>query len=415
MDFSAKYDVAVIGGGIAGAAAAIQAARCGKKTVLVEKNILLGGLATSGLVYIYLPICDGNGHQICYGIAEELMRNSLELGPGEIPPNWRQEKNAPENKRFFCIFSPAAFMLSLEELLMKNGVELWLDTLVCSAESSGDRITAAVVENESGRGRIEADCFIDASGSSVLARRLRLPCIEEENILTVWALNHAEEQSSAFGKNLVSAQFTAASLEPEHLLWMKPEIREKLYPGLSDDDFRKKILYRGLSGKTVTDFVLESHRWLREYYRMEQAKEPNGRSKIYPVKLPLMPNFRKTYALETEFILKDGENNRPFEDSIGLLPDWRKAGPVWEVPFRTLYTRRMKNLLAAGRCTGASGDAWEITRVIPAAAVTGQVAGLAAASVCEQRKAVYDLSVPELQQKLRQLGFRLKLSEIEGL
>ena len=72
MDFTKKYDVAVVGGGIAGAAAALQAARSGKKTVLIEKTVLLGGLATSGLVYIYLPICDGNGHQASYGITEEL-------------------------------------------------------------------------------------------------------------------------------------------------------------------------------------------------------------------------------------------------------------------------------------------------------------------------------------------------------
>lgn len=76
MDFTKKYDVAVVGGGIAGAAAALQAARSGKKTVLIEKTVLLGGLATSGLVYIYLPICDGNGHQASYGITEELLRNS---------------------------------------------------------------------------------------------------------------------------------------------------------------------------------------------------------------------------------------------------------------------------------------------------------------------------------------------------
>ena len=50
MNFNVQYDVAVIGGGVAGVAAALQAARSGKKTVLVEKTLLLGGLATSGLI-----------------------------------------------------------------------------------------------------------------------------------------------------------------------------------------------------------------------------------------------------------------------------------------------------------------------------------------------------------------------------
>ncbi len=59
-------------------------------------------------------------------------------------------------------------MLSMEELLLSAGVELWVDTLVCAAETSNSRMNAVIVENESGRGRISAECFIDASGSSVV-------------------------------------------------------------------------------------------------------------------------------------------------------------------------------------------------------------------------------------------------------
>ncbi|MBR2434693.1 MAG: FAD-dependent oxidoreductase, partial [Lentisphaeria bacterium] len=58
MDFEKSYDVIVAGAGIAGVAAAVQAAREGKKTVLIEKTIIPGGLATAGLVYVYLPLCD---------------------------------------------------------------------------------------------------------------------------------------------------------------------------------------------------------------------------------------------------------------------------------------------------------------------------------------------------------------------
>ena len=113
MNFKVNYDIAVVGGGIAGIAAAIQAARAGKKTVLVEKTILPGGLATSGLVYIYLPICDGNGHQVTFGLSEELLKASIQYGPGEIPANWRNAENAEEQKRYRCVFSPAELMLAL--------------------------------------------------------------------------------------------------------------------------------------------------------------------------------------------------------------------------------------------------------------------------------------------------------------
>mgnify|MGYP004481321329 FL=1 len=75
-----EYDVAVCGGGVAGIAAALSAARGGAKTLLIEKQFALGGLATLGLVTIYLPLCDGNGRQVSFGLAEELMLLSIEKG-----------------------------------------------------------------------------------------------------------------------------------------------------------------------------------------------------------------------------------------------------------------------------------------------------------------------------------------------
>ena len=410
MDFSVKYDVAVIGGGIGGAAAALQAARLGKKTVLVEKTILLGGLATSGLVYIYLPLCDGNGHQVSFGITEELLRRSYQYGPGDIPANWQQEKKGNSHTRFVARFSPAAFMLSLEEMLLENGVDLWLDTLVCDTECQDGRMTAVVVENESGRGRISASCFIDASGSCIAARRAGVKCLEEDNFLTIWSLGHQPGAKGDFGSDINVVCSTAAGLDDPYPLWIPEEFRQRLYSGLSDDEIRRKITYRGLSGEIVSRFVTSSHQVLREHYKIQQEKGLS-RMDCYPLKLPLMPQFRKTYCIPGEYVLKAGENNRHFDDSIGLLPDWRKAGPVWEVPFRTLYTKQLGGLLAAGRCTAASGDAWEITRVIPSAGLTGQVAGLAAAMSIDQKKEVWDLDIAELQDKLRKLEFRIHLAE----
>ena len=84
-----KYDVAVCGGGFAGISAALAAAREGKKVILFEKEYMLGGLGTAGLVTIYLPLCDGFGHQVSFGIAEELLRLSITYGAEDrYPENW---------------------------------------------------------------------------------------------------------------------------------------------------------------------------------------------------------------------------------------------------------------------------------------------------------------------------------------
>ncbi len=77
--FEKTYDVVVAGAGVAGVAAALGRARAGLHTALVEKTVLLGGPATTGLVNIYLPLCDGYGHQAIFGIAEELLHLSLEV------------------------------------------------------------------------------------------------------------------------------------------------------------------------------------------------------------------------------------------------------------------------------------------------------------------------------------------------
>lgn len=62
-----EYDVIVCGGGVAGVSAAVSAAKRGKSCLLVEKSTILGGLATLGLINLFVPMCNGNGKQIIFG------------------------------------------------------------------------------------------------------------------------------------------------------------------------------------------------------------------------------------------------------------------------------------------------------------------------------------------------------------
>ncbi|MFN2109744.1 MAG: FAD-dependent oxidoreductase, partial [Anaerolineae bacterium] len=147
MHFEKDFDVLVVGAGVAGVAAALECARAGLHTALVEKTALVGGLATTGLVNIYLPLCDGLGHQVTYGIAEELLHLSIKYGPGDVPDGWREGRG-----RYLTTFSPASFVLALDETLEDAGVDLWLDTLFCRPVVDGERIVGLEVENKSGRG-----------------------------------------------------------------------------------------------------------------------------------------------------------------------------------------------------------------------------------------------------------------------
>ena len=142
---------------------------------------------------------------------------------------------------------------------------------------------------------------------------------------------------------------------------------------------------------------------------------------------------KKTILLEKEFILGglgtaglvtmylplcDGmgrqvsfgiaEEHKYFEDSVGMVSDWRKRGPVYEVPFRTLYSGKIKNLITAGRCTSVTDSMWDIMRVIPCCAVTGQAAGTAAAMTDDFTK----LDVKKLQCELEANGVVLHENQL---
>ena len=83
-----------------------------------------------------------------------------------------------------------------------------------------------------------------------------------------------------------------------------------------------------------------------------------------------------------------------------MFSDWRKRGPVYELPYSTLYAKTVKNLITAGRCISVTEAMWDITRVIPVCAVSGQAAGTAAALTDNFKT----LSVENLQKKLVEDG-----------
>lgn len=95
--------------------------------------------------------------------------------------------------------------------------------------------------------------------------------------------------------------------------------------------------------------------------------------------------------------------HKHFEDSVGLFSDWRKPGPVYELPLRTMYSGKVRNLAAAGRCISVTDDLWDITRVIPVCAVSGQAAGTALA----MSRDLTMLDVKKLQEKLTEDGVKL--------
>jgi hypothetical protein len=127
-----------------------------------------------------------------------------------------------------------------------------------------------------------------------------------------------------------------------------------------------------------------------------------------PTLIASIPQIRMTRKIVGEYTLDDKEEYKYFDDSIGLISNWKKRGPVYEVPFSTLYSKTVKNLIVAGRCTSVTDSMWDIMRVIPCCAVTGQAAGTAAALTNDFTQ----LDINFLQETLKKVGVKIHINQL---
>ena len=383
--------VLVCGGGIAGAAAALAARRSGADVMLIEREYALGGLATLGLVTIYLPLCDGCGRQVSYGLAEELLRLSIiHGGEGEIDGNpWLTGGTAEEKccQRFRVRYNANMFAIDLEQQLLSEGVRILYGTSVCAVSGSGGKIEHVIVENRSGRSAIAAQCVIDATGDA-----------------RVCALSAADTAVFAQG-NIPAAWFYHTSGGSYRLNMLGfSDIPDSMKSAEQLERDKTSLRFAGLEAEEVSTLTALSHRMLRdEFLKGGADSESHALSTIASI-----PQLRMTRRLAGDYTMDDSEQHTAFDDSIGLISDWRKAGPVYELPFGTMKSEKVGNLFAAGRCISVTDAMWDITRVIPACAVTGQAAGIAAALTCAAGHA----DIRTLQAELRRAGVPLHESKI---
>ena len=381
-----SYDVAVCGGGFAGISAALASARLGKKTVLFEREFILGGLATAGLVTIYLPLCDGMGRQVSFGIAEELFHLSISMGEDlnsqkHYPENWLDGvgTKTENDKRFLVQYNPHIFAILAEKLLLEVGVDIMYGTSICSTTVENDKITHVIVENKSGRGAYKVSSVVDATGDCDLGKLSGAPTktFKQGNVLAAWYYY--------LGKNGYNLQMLGYADIPDEEKKFKKD-----YPSPVGRRFAS------LDAKEISEQVCISHTsTLNDIINKRREDES-----VIPVTMATIPQVRMTRKIEGEYEMSEKEEHVYFEDSIGMVSNWRKRGPVYEVPARTLYSSKVKNLAFAGRCTSVTEAFWDIMRVIPCCAVTGQAAGTMAAMSDD----FTTLSIEKLQEQLKRDG-----------
>ena len=384
-----EYEVAVCGGGFAGISAALAARRGGAKVVLFEKECMLGGLGTAGLVTIYLPLCDGYGRQVSFGIAEELFRLSIKHGAeARYPENWLDGKGTrtERDKRFEVQYNAQTFAILAEQLLLSEGVDIMYGTYIVDAEVKDKRIESLTAVNKSGHTRYVVKSVVDATGDCDIAHfsGAKTETHRLGNVLAAWYYFADRE-----GYHLRQHGFADVPLEERKGGEAAPLVQRR---------------FSGLSGEEISEMTALAHAEVMKNYLSEKQKNPSA----VIATLPTIPQLRMTRKLVGKKTLTYAELHTRMEDSIGMVSNWKKRGPVWEVPFGTLICPEVKNLLVAGRCTSVDDRLWDVMRVIPCCAVTGEAAGTAAAITDDFCK----LNVANLQEILKKNGVRLHESEI---
>ena len=385
MDFSktVSYDIAVAGGGVAGVAAAVEAARCGKKVALIEKATQLGGLATIGLINFFVPMCNGRGVQIIKGMADEFLRLSIKYGFDSIPEDWLSGEPGQGNtsQRLVSRYSAPIFSLAMCELLHDLGVDIFYDTVVTGTETQDGHIDALVLFNKSGFIRCNAKMFIDATGDSDVLHYAGVPTVTGGNYHTY----------QGFAATLESCRKAYETGDIGHLTHWMAGGGANLYGGGHPEGMPQ---WDGTDGDQVSRYFVTNQLEL-----LEKLKKTDRKTRDITL-LPIMPQFRTTRHIDGDYTLQPEDTYRHFDDSVCAICDFDRRDYLFEVPYRTMVRTGFDNIIAAGRCVSGAGYAWDVVRVIPPAILTGQAAGAAASQAIDTGKAITNITISRLQEKL---------------
>ena len=384
------YDVVVVGGGIAGIAAAVSASRNGAKTLLIEKQINLGGLATVGLISWYEPLCDGKGNQLVYGIGEELIKLSVQYGFDCLPREWGgNSNNKIQSHRYSTFYSPMIFSLALDEYVRESGVEIRFDTRAVYPVMQGNTCLGIMTETVSGKEFYPAKVVIDATGDATICHCAGMPTVNGENNLAYVSHGFSKKEIESYDESKDLLEFRRWN-------WACG----KNFSNLENDKLKDSS---GTTSDSVNEFIEKGKKNAFEVIKTF------GKSDYELTSIPTMPQFRMIRHIVGKTTFNGTENNKnDYQDGVGCFSDFRKSDTRYQLPYSILYNEDFPNILAAGRIISAEGEGWQITRVIPVCALSGQVAGTAAALCAKEKNAVDKLSVNTLQNQLQRDGVKIK-------
>ena len=423
MQITREYacDVLVVGGGLAGIAAAVCAARQGASVILAERDGCLGGTATVGLVGPFMSAYDPQGNrQVVCGFLEELVRR-MEAQGGAMHPSRCMGGDSFSAYRIrghigVTPFDPECLKLTAEELCEEAGVKLLYHLLLTGCDTENGQIKNAYFSTKNGLYAIKAGAFVDCTGDADLAVAAGAPTVYGD------ADGHTQVASLFFLIDNVDRDAVAAFVA-QH-----PETTDQRGRYLEDVVERLRREGKFPCGRSrVSAFEGMNGIWrvnMTQYDGEANLLDPEDvtkaelacRKQIAPLIAFLkqyVPGFANIRLLQSSqslgiresrrivgdytLTMEDMAAGRKFPDgvcTVGSAVDFHSSSKAdgsydgayhpcstesTDIPYRCLIPQGVENLLVAGRCLSADQMAHSAVRVMPPCLAMGQAAGTAAA------------------------------------
>jgi len=410
---SLETDILVVGGGTAGTVAAIQAARAGAKTVLVELGSQLGGTTTTGGVS-FPGIFHAWGKQVIGGIGWELVQECVAMND-DLLPNFSIPHGRSHPKHQVFINGPLYTLLA-EDKCLKAGVELRFYETPYKIKFKKDKW---IVETVGKGSHTEITCrqLIDCTGNALVTSMAGCKVLRE-----------AETQPGTLLFTLEG--YDKSQLDMDHLEHLYAEELKK------GDMVREEFLsIRGVlnsNGYTFSGHVFGADSTTSETHTSTNI---NGRRSLYKmlrflrtlpgcehtrvVKVQTETGVRETYRIVGLHQVTQSEyvSGKVFNDAIsyayypidihdknGVHPEYLPENVVATIPLRALIPRGSKNLLVAGRCLSSDRGANSALRVQASCMAMGQAAAVAAVLASKLGCTPAEVPIDDIKQELKEHG-----------